>query len=304
MSIGSFIVIKNTNEKNVPSNLSENSIYEFEYEYNAELSGIVINKYIGTSTKVRIPEKIDGKPVVSIDGAFKNSKITEITIPDSVTTIGGYAFSGASSLTSITIGNGVTTIDWCAFEGCRSLTSVTIPDGVWAIGPGAFKECSSLTSVTMPDSIKYIYDYAFSGCRSLTSITIPNGVWGDICNYTFEGCSSLISITILDSVSFIGGAAFDGCKSLTNIIIPDGVDYIGVGAFHGCNSITSETKEKILQINSKNAFNLTHDTKNYSVRLNEAIENYKGFNKGMREADKYDYGGGSVNWDAISGYLP
>ena len=79
--------------------------------------------------------------------AFSGYKGTSITIPDSVTSIGSWAFSVCSGLTSVTIGNGVTSIGSYAFYGCSGLTSVTIPDGVTSIWSDAFLGCSGLTSV-------------------------------------------------------------------------------------------------------------------------------------------------------------
>ena len=76
-----------------------------------------------------------------------------ITIPDSVTTIGQWAFYGCSSLATVTIGNSVTAIGDYAFDGCSSLAAVTIPDSVTAIGKGAFDDCSSLATVTIPDTV-------------------------------------------------------------------------------------------------------------------------------------------------------
>lgn len=71
-----------------------------------------------------------------------------VTIPNSVTSIGGWAFWQCSDLTSIVIPNGVTSIGTQAFYGCTGLTSVTIPDGVTSIGSDAFCGCTDLTSVT------------------------------------------------------------------------------------------------------------------------------------------------------------
>ena len=137
----------------------------------------------------------DGRCLI-IDGvlnSFAPAGLTEYTVPDSVTTIGGSAFSGCSSLTSVTIPDSVAIIGWYAFSGCSSLTSVTIPDSVTTIEAFAFDDCSSLTSVTIPDGVTEIGDLAFYGCSSLTSVTIG------------------------DSVTTIGEGAFCGCRSLTSV---------------------------------------------------------------------------------------
>jgi len=111
-------------------------------------------------------------------------------IPNSVTSIGTWAFLGCSSLTSITIPNSVTSIGEWAFNGC-SLTSITIPNSVTSIGNEAFRGCFRLTSITIPNSVTGIGGLAFDHCSSLTSITIPNSVTS-IGNYAFDGCKSLI----------------------------------------------------------------------------------------------------------------
>ena len=110
-----------------------------------------------------------------IDGSL----VTDLVIPDSVTSIGDYAFRGCSGLTQITIPDSVTSIGNYAFYNCSGLTSVTIGDSVESIGDGAFYNCSGLTSVTIPDSVTSIGYEAFRGCSGLTSVTIGNSVQRD-----------------------------------------------------------------------------------------------------------------------------
>ena len=114
-------------------------------------------------------------------------------IPNSVTSIGNYAFYGCTGLTSVTIPNSVTSIGEDAFGWCENLTSVTIPNSVTEIGGSAFWTCTGLTSVTIPNSVTSIGGSAFRFCIGLTSVTIPNSVT-TIGNKAFSDCSGLTSI--------------------------------------------------------------------------------------------------------------
>ena len=88
------------------------------------------------------------------------STATSYTIPNSVTTIGNYAFEWCINLTEVTIPNTVTSIGTCAFSDCTGLTTMSIPSSVTYIGEDAFSYCSGLTTVTL-NSYPYIDCYAF-----------------------------------------------------------------------------------------------------------------------------------------------
>ena len=120
--------------------------------------------------------------------------IKNVTIGNSLTTIGSSAFSGCTGLTEITIPTSVTLIDSYAFQGCTGLTEITIPNSVTAIGVGAFYNCTGLTEITIPTSVTLIDSYAFQGCTGLTEITIPNSV-------TYIGSEAFYKTSIYDNYS-------------------------------------------------------------------------------------------------------
>ena len=229
-----------------------------------------IKKYNGNDAVVNIPSEINGTPVTTIgNAAFRDSSVTSVTIPDSVTEIGANAFAGCTNLTSVTYGG-----DWSkltiqsgnpAVEDAvnaqlfdfkfilnntavivirynGTAADVTIPSRykgkpVTAIDHAAFHD-SAVTSVTIPDSVTAIPDDAFSYCSNLTNISIPNSVTF-IGFSAFNSCTSLKSITLPSSLSTIQSYAFYNCGNLKTIRIPVSVTSIGNLAFARCpNSMT------------------------------------------------------------------
>ena len=213
--------------------------------YEASIDGTYaeVVGYEGTAKNIIIAEEYNGLPVKSIyNEAFKNSSITSIEIPDSVTSIGNSAFSSCSSLTSIEIPDSVTSIGNSAFSSCSSLTSIEIPDSVTSIGRGAFSYCNSALYTT-ENNLKYVKANNNPYCllieatnKNLSTYTI-NSQTKYIGYGVFRDCARLSSIEIPNSVTSIGEEVFYNCNSLTSIEIPDSVTSIGEGAFFSCDSL-------------------------------------------------------------------
>ena len=139
--------------------------------------------------------------------------INSVVIRSGVTSIGSNAFN-QEVITSVSIPDTVTRIGSYAFYYCQNLTSVTLPDSVTEIGAKAFSQCEALTSINIPAGVTQIPSYAFSDCRALTSITIPAGVTL-IDSYAFASCSGLTSAHFRGAPPDIGYNAFQACSKLT-----------------------------------------------------------------------------------------
>ena len=225
-------------------------------------ANIVSNTYNEESgwfvLKFDAPVTLIGKKAFGISAEGSASTLQEIVIPDSVTSIGDYAFDSCTSLTSVTIPDSVTSIGVRAFYDCTSLTSVTIPNGITKIENHTFFHCKALTNITLPANLEIIGTAAFQGCSSITSLTIPNSVTEigeyalcnlgissivipdgitSINNKTFFDCKNLASVTIPDSVTLIGSYAFQNCTSLASVTLPDSVTEIRERAFTNCHSL-------------------------------------------------------------------
>ncbi len=199
----------------------------------------------------------EGLPVTEIgEGAFyHNTALSSVTIPSSITHIGGSSFENCSRLTEIIFAEDsqLTSVGDKAFRNAVRLASTELPSKLASIGASAFSGCRRLTSISLPASLTKIEDYAFEGCTELTGITLPNSVT-KIGAWAFYGCSKLLHIVLPDSVTSMGNAMFYGCTELTSVVLPKDMTSIGDHLFHGCLSLNKVTVPSSLTSIGNGAF--------------------------------------------------
>lgn len=165
--------------------------------------------------KIVIPDEINGYPVTAIEnGAFRNSSVTEIILPDTIKFINEFAF-----------------------DSCIYLKQINIPDNLKYIGLSAFGCCDSLKEITINSPQLNISPYAFFNCHNLSDITLNVK---SVDENAFKNCISLKNVTFKDNIERIEANAFYNCSSIENIVLPSSLKIIGCGAFS--NNPESENK--------------------------------------------------------------
>ena len=245
----------------IPNSVTEIKTYAFQ-DSTGEL--IIDNKAL-------VEKDYDYKDYPMYSGSstwLSGSKFTKLTIGDSITKIGSYAFCDFSTLTSVTIGNNVTEIGMEAFDNCNGLTSVYITDlSAWCkitfgnfdanplyYATNLYLKGNLVTELTIPSDITEIKAYAFYGYTSLTSVTIPDSVIS-IGSSVFNYCYNLSKVKIGNSVTSIGSSAFNHCDNLSNVTIGNSVETIGNSAFSSCKNLKEISLPNSLKSICRSAFN-------------------------------------------------
>lgn len=258
--------------------------------YNTETGFIV--RADSTVRDVLIPAQIDGVTIVGIaQNVFAhksygrdddNTTLTSVSIPNTVTEIGEYAFNSCTALTTVRFASGssLRTIGERAFYGCYSIASLTVPDSVQTIGAYAFSGCSGIVTLVIPDSVQTIGKGAFYfdyGDGKLKNLTMPGDLnpksflrfYNTLDSLTLTGTfvsgpdtddrwmgdyRNAKCVTVSEGVTRIEAYAFSSCNGIVELLLPDSLQTIGENAFSGCDNIVKLSLPDSLQSIGKNAF--------------------------------------------------
>ena len=184
---------------------------------------------------------------------FKDcAKMTCKKLPESLTTVGDYAFSGCASIDP-EFGSNLKVIKYHAFEYCTGLTTKSLPDSITTIGYYAFYECSNMQLEHLPDSLKEIEMYTFFNCKNLRLKDLPSNL-EKVGFGAFTDCENIEITEIPEGVTAIYTQAFSGCKKITSIHFPDSLKIVRSIAFQNCNDLTSITGGDNITELADNAF--------------------------------------------------
>ena len=203
----------------------DKNVFGATYQSNTYNNGKGVIKFNGPVTKVG-------------DWAFYDADLTSMSLPNSVKSIGCWAFYWMDYMTEISLGNSVETISNDAFYDCDGLETIDIPASVTSIGENAFYDCNVLKAVYLGNSVTTIGKYAFYDCDSLETIAIPASVTslGDRVCYD---CDNLKFAAIGRGVTNIGECAFYDCDELKSVAIDGNGVTLGYEAFYHCDKLES-----------------------------------------------------------------
>ena len=197
------------------------------------------------SGDIVIPESIsyNGNNYVVIratNGAFQNTDITSIILPNSITALGNICFRFCHNLTSVKLPDNITSLGDETFMNCN-ITKLTLPNSITTIGQGCFYSCSNLETVTLPQNITNLPASCFKDCKKLSGIILHEGIIS-LKDCVFENCLGLTSIKLPKSINILARGCFKGCSNLSEVTcLWNNLDDIDV-ANSTFNNIFSEAK--------------------------------------------------------------
>ena len=171
------------------------------------------------------------------ENAFNGWSGLELSIPETIVSVGNNAFQDCSNVRGIYLGYSLTNIGTGVFKNCSKLIDICIPGMITSISDNLFENCSGLKNISITNFITRIGNDAFSGCVGLTHIVIPSHVTS-IGNNSYYGCSGLTSATIPETIAAIGNQAFQNCSALARVYFTttNTIPTIGSDAFTGISS--------------------------------------------------------------------
>ncbi len=214
-------------------NSSFNSSKIKKLYYNAKRADIDSDSFERTLFS-NISHVVFGEEVEVIPGGLLSGNLEEVTIPNSVDSIGYYAFDNYSNIGILTVGTGLR--HFSGFNECYISSLVwnakKALDFTGKLLPGR------LTNVVFGDQVEYIPGNLLYGCNKLETVTLSNSIKG-IGAYAFKDCASLKEIIFPKSLTEIGTYAFSGCEAITSLTIGENVSKVGENAFWNCTSLKS-----------------------------------------------------------------
>lgn len=244
-----------------PSSLSATSEEDLQFT--------LINNETEYSVSAKTPETIAGaviipasyneKPVTKIDSrAFANcTAITMVIFPDTITSIGDFAFMDCSSLTAVYLNlSDIASLGEGAFKKCSKLISISLSrTSITTLKEFTFAECNALASVELPDTLTTIEGYAFYHNKGLASLDLSKTGITSIGSSAFYHCFALTSVLLPKTLNSIGDSAFYLCTALSSIdFSKTSLKSIGINSFYQCTALTSIVLPKTLTSIGMNAF--------------------------------------------------
>ena len=238
---------------------------KFDYNNNARFYGNITKIYFSDgvdtltsqqslSSLPNLQEIRLGRHMTSLgNNAFYLCKLSGVTIPDSVTSIGSGCFE-YGGMQEITLSKNLTSIPNQAFYSMTQLTSIEIPGSVKSIGQEGFRQ-NNMSGITFNEGLESIGYRAFYSCSFLTSLYLPDTLT-NIADETFERCYSLTELKLPSNLTVLNSYMFYDCRTLTSVVIPDSVQTIGMQTFYGCNALSSVQLPSNLTLMSGGPFTL------------------------------------------------